>query len=284
MLTSSGQRAGILELAEGYVSGTPDDVPVYERPEDFESFYRRELPALLVLGRVLAGPALADEVAQETMLVGYRRWDEVRCRRSPAAWIRALCMQQALSALRRRRREERLLRLLGSFRGWAELPHVRRTDPWHVVRDLPEPQAEAVAAHYGLGLPARDVAEVLGCPEEDVLHEIAAAQQVLAVGSAGDPAALDRELRSAGELSRDSVTRYVDVETDLEELQLAKLRRRRVRFIGLALAALVVAAFGPLVPGDAGVGTVPVEELPVSPVTPVHPGHAGFWRSDWVDR
>lgn len=54
-----------------------------EPPESFETFYTGELPRLLVLARALAGDLGAQDVAQESMLVAYRRWSEIACLTSP---------------------------------------------------------------------------------------------------------------------------------------------------------------------------------------------------------
>jgi Sigma-70 region 2 len=44
---------------------------------DFDDFYRAELPLLVALARALCGAAVADDIAQEAMLVAYRRWRPV---------------------------------------------------------------------------------------------------------------------------------------------------------------------------------------------------------------
>jgi DNA-directed RNA polymerase specialized sigma24 family protein len=77
---------------------------------DFDSFYRREYPGLVVLTRVLAGPALAEDVAQEAMLLACRKWEAVRGYESPVGWVRAVCLRKAASVARRRTLERRLLR------------------------------------------------------------------------------------------------------------------------------------------------------------------------------
>src|SRR5262245_52320287 len=73
-----------------------------DEPESFEAFYRREYPRLLPLAHALVGPALAADVAQEAMIVAYRRWSEVRYYASPVGWVRGVCSHKAVSALRRK--------------------------------------------------------------------------------------------------------------------------------------------------------------------------------------
>ena len=43
-------------------------------PVPFDEFYRLEFRRLLVLARALVGMAYAEDVAQESLLVAYRRW------------------------------------------------------------------------------------------------------------------------------------------------------------------------------------------------------------------
>ena len=47
------------------------------RPSSFDEFYVRELPRLVALARGLCGVTIAEDVAQEAMLVAFRRWREV---------------------------------------------------------------------------------------------------------------------------------------------------------------------------------------------------------------
>src|SRR5690349_16089112 len=77
--------------------------------ESFDDFYRRSYAGLLVLARALVGPS-AEDVAQEAMLVAYRKWGDVAQMASPSGWVRRVCMNHAISMLRRRGLEQRLLR------------------------------------------------------------------------------------------------------------------------------------------------------------------------------
>lgn len=78
-------------------------------PGDFDTFYLREFPKLTALAAALAGPAFADDVAQEAMLVAYRRWRHVRELDRPELWVRRMCANMAISQFRRRIVELRAL-------------------------------------------------------------------------------------------------------------------------------------------------------------------------------
>jgi RNA polymerase sigma-70 factor, ECF subfamily len=177
-------RRGRLELVELVDVDAPTETRVEASlptatGQDFESFYRREFPGLVVLARVIAGPALAEDVAQEAMLVACRRWDDVQSYDSPVGWVRTVCMHKAVSLVRRRGVEFRLLRQLGSFRSDTEAS-MGEDWFWRAVRALPLRQAQVVALHYALGLPVAEVAVTLGCAEGTVKTHLSRARAALA--------------------------------------------------------------------------------------------------------
>lgn len=178
-MRNKGESTRVIELVDGGV-GAPHSLDViYDLPEDFESFYRRELTGLTVLARAMAGPAVAESIAQESMLAAYRRWDEICGSSSPLAWTRSVCMHKAVSVVRRRSMEHRMLRQLGSFRGrFAASDSVEAL--WLRVRRLPPRQAQAVALHYALDLPLGEVAAALGCSVATVEADLSDARAALA--------------------------------------------------------------------------------------------------------
>lgn len=159
----------------------------------FDGFYRRELPRLVALAAALAGPASADDIAQEAMLTAYRRWDTVSALDLPAAWVRRVCANQALSVLRRRSAETRaLLRLGARPQRSIELS----PDPdafWAEVRRLPRRQAQAVALAYVYDLGVAEIAATLGVAEGTVKTHLFRGRAALAVrlGESLEDAAVD---------------------------------------------------------------------------------------------
>jgi RNA polymerase sigma-70 factor (ECF subfamily) len=149
--------------------------------ESFESFYRREFPRLLVLAGALSGAANADDVAQESMLVAYRRWDEIRSLVSPVGYVRQICLHKAVSVTRRRAVERRMLHRLGSRPAPAGAPLPEDSELfWCEVRFLPRRQAQVVALYYGLDLSVVDVAGTLECAEGTVKAHLSRARETLA--------------------------------------------------------------------------------------------------------
>ena len=158
--------------------------------ETFDAFYGRQFAGLVALARALAGPSgVAEDLAQEAMMVAYRRWDEVSLYAQPEAWVRRVCSNLATSAFRRRQAELRALVRLGS----------RRNDPieistsseafWAQVRRLPRRQAEVVALRYVFDLEVTEIGATLGIAEGTVKAHLSRARETLATR-------LDRESRS----------------------------------------------------------------------------------------
>jgi RNA polymerase sigma-70 factor (ECF subfamily) len=157
--------------------------PTYELPlpESFDDFYRRTFVGLLVLARALVGSS-AEDVAQEAMLVAYRKWGEVGAMASPVAWVRRVCLNKAVSSLRRSSIERKLL-----HRSTAAVTVAEHADGvagaehfWSLVRQLPARQAEAVALRYAVDLSIVEVAEAMGCAEGTVKAHLARAKGSLA--------------------------------------------------------------------------------------------------------
>jgi RNA polymerase sigma-70 factor (ECF subfamily) len=129
--------------------------------ETFDGFYRRELAGLVTLAAALAGPAAADDLAQEAMLAAYRRWEAVSRMDAPAAWVRRVCANQSVSVRRRRAAEARALLRLGARRA-PDVPEPEPDGFWVLVRGLPRRQAQVVALTYVYGLTVAEVAATLG--------------------------------------------------------------------------------------------------------------------------
>jgi RNA polymerase sigma factor (sigma-70 family) len=149
------------------------------RPQTFEDFYRAELPGLVALARGLCTATASEDIAQEAMLVAYRRWSDVTAMERPEAFVRRICANLAVSMFRRRLIEVRAVTRLGQRR-----PIVRLDDAsdefWAAVRRLPRRQAQAAALRYVFDLEIRDIAETLGVSEGSVKVHLSRARTRLA--------------------------------------------------------------------------------------------------------
>jgi RNA polymerase sigma-70 factor, ECF subfamily len=156
-------------------------VPAARLPElSFEEFYRREFPRICTLARVLVGGPTSDDIAQEALLVAYRRWRDWSRLADPAMWVRRVCVNLATSQLRRRGVEARALIRLGA----RPRPPVTLADGdetfWAAVRSLPRRQAQVVALFYVHDLTVADVATTLELSEGSVKTHLSRARAALA--------------------------------------------------------------------------------------------------------
>ena len=146
----------------------------------FDDFYRDQYPRLLPLARALAGPAIADDVAQEAMLAAYRNWRRVSELEAPAAWVRRTCANLAVSAFRRRVSETKALLRLGRPRENTEAESGDE-EFWSAVRALPKRQAQAAALRYLYEMPVAEIAETLQISQGSVKQQLTRARAALVV-------------------------------------------------------------------------------------------------------
>ena len=150
------------------------------RREAFDDFYAAELPRLVVLARGLCGAGLAEDVAQEAMLVAYRRWREVGGLEQPEQWVRRTCANLAVSQFRRRMVELRVKARLSVRRPPPDEVDETSEEFWTAVRALPHRQAQTAALRFVYDLPIADIARTLGCSEGTVKQHLSRARRSLA--------------------------------------------------------------------------------------------------------
>lgn len=159
---------------------TSPDVPERRHRTGFEDFYVTELPRLVALARGLCGAAAAEDVAQEAMLVAFRRWSQVGDLDRPEQWVRRTCANLAVSTFRRRVVELRAVARLGHRR--AEPPSLSDSGEefWAAVRRLPARQAQAAALRFVYEMPVAEIATTLDCTTGTVKQHLSRARRALA--------------------------------------------------------------------------------------------------------
>lgn len=155
-----------------------DDLPSFE---SFESLYRREFAAVVALAYVLSGSrTAAEELAQESFLSAYRRWDHIRTYDQPAAWVRRVCVNRSTSLVRRRASEAKAVARFAARRELPDELSPYDAEFWRAVRHLPRRQAQVVALHYLDDRSVAEVATVLECAEGTVKVHLHRARRALA--------------------------------------------------------------------------------------------------------
>lgn len=132
-------------------------------PEHFDTFYRREFGRVLGLVYSLSGNRwAAEDIAQEAFLRAHRNWDEVGAYEYPAAWVKRVASNLAISRFRRLKSEAKAItRLIGRHEhALAPLDPVDSRF-WEEVRKLSPSQAKVVALHYLEDMAVDDIARVL---------------------------------------------------------------------------------------------------------------------------
>ena len=147
----------------------------------FDDFYAAELPRLIALARGLAPTHLAEDIAQEAMLVAYRRWRDLADLERPDLWVRRTCANLAVSQFRRRMVELRATAKLAGRRQPPPELSPAGEEFWAAVRDLPHRQAQAAALRFIYDMPLAEIASTLGTSEGTVKQHLSRARAALAL-------------------------------------------------------------------------------------------------------
>jgi RNA polymerase sigma-70 factor (ECF subfamily) len=168
--------------AHTWSESTPGEETFVIDVEAFESFYRREFRGVVALAYALSGSRLgAEDLAQEAFLAAHQRWEKIGAYEKPAAWVRRVVSNMAVSAFRRRAAEARALaRLAGLHR--EALPELEPEDEkfWRLVRGLPGKQSQAIALFYLEDRSVNEIAEILECSPATAKVHLHRGRQALA--------------------------------------------------------------------------------------------------------
>lgn len=147
----------------------------------FDELYRTDFARVVALVYALSGSRwAAEEIAQEAFTALHRDWPRLAGYRDPGGWVRAVAMNKARSAVRRRAAEARAMtRLRARPTRPAELP-ADADAFWRAVRSLPRMQSLVVALHYADDRSVDDIATVLDIAAGTVKAHLHAARKRLA--------------------------------------------------------------------------------------------------------
>lgn len=150
-------------------------------PPLFEDFYAATAKRTLALAYALTGSwGDAEDLVQDAFVAAHRQWGAVSAYDAPAAWVRRLVMNRAVSRWRRLRNEATTLVRLGTRQGLAA-PDVPADDEfWAAIRRLPPQQARAAALFYVEDLSVEQIAQHLQCSTGSVKTHLSRARTALA--------------------------------------------------------------------------------------------------------
>ena len=143
----------------------------------FEVLFREQYPRLVALATAMTGSLeVGHDLAQETMLRAYDRWDVVRGYEYQAAWLRRVLTNLAIDRHRSATSEAAALARSQTERV-GDTPRVAEWD--QLVADLDQRQRIVVTLYYGEDRSVEEIAELLGLAAGTVKSALWRARQRL---------------------------------------------------------------------------------------------------------
>jgi RNA polymerase sigma-70 factor, ECF subfamily len=149
---------------------------------DFESFYAETGRRMLSLAYSLTGNwGDAEDLVQEAYAAAHRKWSVVGSYEDPAAWVRRVITNRAVSRWRRLSHELNVRQRLAVRAVQTSTVVEPANDAfWQVVRALPRQQMAVVVLHYVEDQSVDAIAAVLGCSAGTVKTQLFRARRTLA--------------------------------------------------------------------------------------------------------
>lgn len=148
--------------------------------DDYTGFVRAEYPQVLrTVELMLADREAARDVTQDAFARAYRHWRKACRYDHPAAYVRRIAINLAISQLRRRGVQERALRTFAA-RPEEAAPSYRDPSILAAVRRLPPSQRAATILFYFEDQPSSEIARILGCSESTARAHLHKARAKLA--------------------------------------------------------------------------------------------------------
>jgi RNA polymerase sigma-70 factor (ECF subfamily) len=150
------------------------------RADDFSGFYEATFRRTVACAYAVLGDLReAEDAAQESYVLAWRRWRGISGYDDPAGWVRHVVVNQAISRLRRRRTARSYLQHARPPRA-VDPPDVTSLALVAALRTLPEPTRRAVVLHHIGDLPVAEIARIEGVPVGTVKARLSRGREALA--------------------------------------------------------------------------------------------------------
>lgn len=151
----------------------------------YDATWSRTLACVYAMGGDLS---TAEEVAQEAYTRAWSRWSRLQSYDEPAAWVRQVATNLAVSRWRRGRTAQRWLARQRPAEP-ARPPDETTPALVDALRQLPEAQRRAIVLHHLGDLSVAEVARVEGCPDGTVKARLSRGRAALGalLADATDP-------------------------------------------------------------------------------------------------
>lgn len=128
----------------------------------FEQVVADHGATVLRVCRAVLGVVDADDAWSETFLAALRAYPTLGEGANVEAWLVTIAHRKAIDVIRLRDRAPIPVEQLPERQSQLGVPDGGDRDLWAALGTLPAKQRQAVTYHYVVGLPHRDVAEILG--------------------------------------------------------------------------------------------------------------------------
>jgi RNA polymerase sigma-70 factor, ECF subfamily len=149
---------------------------------DFDAFYAQTGRRMVTLAYSMTGNwGDAEDLVQEAYAAAHRKWNVVGGYDDPAAWVRRVIANRAVSRWRRLGREVNVRRRLAA-RSRESTVDAEPPDAafWQAVQALPAQQRRVVSMHYVEDMSVDSIATALGCATGTVKTQLFRARRTLA--------------------------------------------------------------------------------------------------------
>lgn len=151
-----------------------------DAPAELVAFVEREHPRLVrAVDLLLDDRAVAEEVAQETLLRVATRWEHVGDLASPGGWAHRVAMNLATSQLRRRRVAWRARSRVASAEAQPEPDTATALGVRAALARLPRSQRRLLVLRHVLGWNAEEIGRMDGTRAPTVRQQLHRAREVL---------------------------------------------------------------------------------------------------------